>query len=435
MIFTSLLLSPLLVLAQATRPAAPSVPAAAPVQVEPTVTSPANAPAQPTATVPGAPASPVAPLPGAAGPITSSPPPSGTSKEPVSWSTAVLQEAVAKSIGEAKSPKPKKGKKLSEKQVGELRAKIARKPKDMKSRMKLAEHFETVAQPNEVIEILHPSSEDLNREGLLTLARAYRAKEDHLQEARVLQQQAIETPSDYVVHTLLGEAFVSMKNFDKGIDSFSEAKRLNNKYLPAYEALLRESLKNGQRSDAMSTAQEMIENFGETSKITSQLCLLYAEQAFLDKAIETCKLAIAKYPKKPDNHVFLGLAIREKDGDGNAAKIIQKAAKQFPKSELAQYVAGEFFYSSMKNGTLATKYFKQAVKNDINSARANLGLAKASFDEKNYDESLEAFVRACKLNRTFISDFRKSTGLLRRDGKKVMLVTRFERGMSECGYR
>ncbi len=353
--------------------------------------------------------------------------------EPLSWSTAALRVEVVKSVDvTAKKEKPKK-KKLSDSTIKSLRTKIAKNEKDQKSRLRLAEHFEAVGKPDDVIDVLRPSLATLNREGILAIARAYHEKKDYLQQIRVLETQVARTPTDYVVQHAAGEAYSAMKKQDQAYSYFSESRRLNANYMPTYESLLRSYKKEGHFHDAVTIAQDMQRVFGDTPQLLNELCLLYAHGAFLEKAVETCKLAIERTPKFARNHVVLGLALKEKDGNAAAAKVIQGAAKQFGKSEFAQYVAGELNWER-KNTIDALTYYQDAAKADPRSARSQLGLGRTAFEEKKYAEALEGFIQACKIDRTLISDFRKSASALRRKNDLVW-ADRFTSGLALCGVR
>jgi tetratricopeptide (TPR) repeat protein len=351
--------------------------------------------------------------------------------EPLSWSTAALRAELIKSVDTSAKKEKTKKKKLSEAKAKSLRSKIAKNDKDMKSRIRLAEHFEAIGKHDDAIDVLRPALTTLTRDGILALARSYHEKKDYLQEIRILETQVARTPNDYVVQHEAGEAYAAMKKQDQAYKYFSEARRLNANYMPAYESLLRSYKREGHFHDAVTVAQDMQQVFGDTPEILNELCLLYAHGAFLEKSVETCKQAIQKSPKYARNHVVLGLGLKEKDGNSAAAKIIQGAAKQFTKSEFAQYVAGELNWER-KNSIDALVYFQAAVKADPMSARSQLGLGRVAFEEKQYGEALEGFIQACKLDRTLISDFRKASAAVRRNNE-VVWAEKYVSGLAQCG--
>jgi tetratricopeptide (TPR) repeat protein len=364
-------------------------------------------------------------------PVPSAGTPAPVYVEPLTWSTAALRAEIVKSVeASAKKEKTKK-KKLSEAKVKTYRSKMAKNDKDMKSRVRLAEHFEAIGSPDDVIDVLRPAMTKLDRDGVLALARAYHEKKDYAQEIRILETQVARTPKDYVVQHAAGEAYSAMKKQDQAFQYFSEARRLNANYMPAYESLLRSYKKEGHYHDAVTVAQDMQQVFGDTPEILNELCLLYAHGAFLEKSVETCKLAIQKSPKYARNHVVLGLALKEKDGNSAAAKILQGAAKQFTKSEFAQYAAGELNWER-KNAIDALMYFEYAVKADPRSARSQLGLGRVAFEEKKYGQALEGFIQACKLDRTLISDFRKASAAVRRNNE-INWSEKYVSGLAQCG--
>jgi tetratricopeptide (TPR) repeat protein len=375
------------------------------------------------------------PTPGAA--TAATPSPTGPVAKPsVTWSTAALQTELAHSVAEMdkkneKIELPKT--KLSSSKVDSLRAKLAKNEKDEKSRIKLAEFFLATSKLDEAIELLRPQMGKLSRNGLLLLAKTYRVKKDYVQEARTLDVIATKNPTDYVVQHLLGEAYAHLKKSDDAYKYFTEARRLNPHYLPAYESILLDAKRSSRVSDAIAIAQEMQAQFGDKPFVLNELCLLYAHEAFLEKAVETCRQGIELSPKYPRNHVVLGLVMKDQDGNASAAKILDKAAKQFKNSEFAQYAAGELAWER-KNTVVALEFFKQAAADEPKSSRSQLGLGRSAFEEQDYKTALEAFTAACKLDRAMLSDFRRSASVLRKKND-LTWTGRYDAGLSQCGFR
>lgn len=356
-------------------------------------------------------------------------------KEAVKWNAQILQDELAESIRRSdiamlkvKDPKAK----LGATAIAALRSKISKNEMDIKSRMRLADHYEYVNDPEKQVELLRPLKHQLPRKGLLQLARAFRALKNHLDEIRVIQFLLTQNAADYVAISALGDAYGSLGKRDEAIHQFEEAKRINPRYLPPYEGLLRENKRAGFLTDAIQAAVDMMKIFGEKPSFYSELCLLYAHNAFLEKAIETCKQAIIKNPNDPLNHVFLALTLQDKEGPAASEKIINKAAQQFQKSELAQYTAGELAWER-KNAPAAHKYFQQAIRIDPKALRSLLGLARSAFELQIYPESIEAFTRACLTNRVMVHEFRRSASILRLQNN-FGWAKRFDDGLRKCGW-
>ncbi len=411
----------------------PDVPSALPMTDPPVTDQPsgqisAPSPVNMITIKPGA-----APSPGAA---SATPAPGGTpaptAVEVMTWSTKALADEVALSARNPETkPKRKKGAALPESKIAELRTRIARDEKDIKTRLKLAEHYEAEQQPGKMVELLRPVAADLSRKGLLLLARAYQLQKDYKEEIRVLEILRARKEKDYHVQYSLGVAYSNFGDRASAIDRLEESRRLNGRYYPAYEALLRETKRDSRWNDALSIAQDTVGKFGGKAKYMGELCLLYAFNGYLEKADEVCRTALSKDPRNPRTHVVLALVVKDKDGLDASERILKKAAHQFPSSELAQWAAAELYWEK-KNQFAALKHYRAAVKAEPDSARSQIGLARAAFEEKRYEEALRAFVRACVLNRVYVQDLRKSASALRRAANSEW-SSKYDGAIGKCG--
>lgn len=421
--------------AQTPAPVQPTTPTTLPGALDPT-----SPPVSPTTSIPTSGGNavrnpdPVSPAPPGSTPTT--PTTSGAAPPPVAetmtWTTRALAEelALVAQTPEAK-PKKKKGGSLSEKNLAELRSKAARNEADIKSRVRIAEHFEAKENWEKVVETLRPVAADLSRKGFLQLARAYRNLNDFKEEIRILESLRAKKERDYFVQYSLGLAYSSYGNRLGAIERFEAAKKINPRFAPAYEALLRETLREARWSDALEISQDLVGKFGEKAKYMRDLCLLYAYQAFLERGEEVCRRAITKDPKIASNHVVLGFLVKERMGTASGEKILNKAAQQFTRSELAQWAAGELAWEK-KDQISALKYYRAAVKANPKSARSQIGRARAAFEEKQYPEALEAFVQACTFNRVYVQDLRKSASALRR-ADNLDWHSKYESALGRCG--
>jgi len=399
------------------------------------ITDPAASGQNPTAP----PSTPVTTPPPSSAPTSPLPSPSinqpttGTAAPPLRWGVQALQESIAEHIA-AHEPqihrRVSKKSRLPERKIQQLRQIISRDEKNLSARIQLAEHFESRRDADSMIEVLRPAVARLNRTGFLALARAYRMKKDFKEEIRTLEILHSQFPKDHIVLNYLADAYVSYAKYEDGLNRYLDSKLLNPGYLYTHQAIYRERLRAKQFSDATDTLTDMINRFGPRADLLSDLCLLYAHQAYFDKALEVCRTAIRRGPKIPENHVYLGLVWIEKENVLAGEKILRQAAKQFSKSEIAQWALGELEWEK-KNSPTALRQFRKAVKNNPASARAHRGRARAAFAEKNFGEALDAFVKTCQLNRAWVDDFRVATAQLRRTSN-TQWSSRFEGGMSRC---
>lgn len=281
-----------------------------------------------------------------------------------------------------------------------------------------------------MIEILQPYADRLSRRGLMTLARAGKGVGDSTLEIKTLQLCLAKNPNDYVIQTQLGDSLARMKRSDDAVAAFQAAIALNKKFEPAYDGLWTELEKAREFYEARSVLNDMLKLFGEKPKYYSALCRLYSFDDYLDKATEMCRLAIQKDPKHADNYVHLAVSLRDQEGAADAQKLLASAAKRFPASESVQTTTGSL-YLDKKDYAIAYRYFKQATKADPNSTRAWQGLANTAFELQKNDEALEAYGRACAIDRKMTKDLRAAISKLRAR-KDTHWEMRYESRLLKC---
>ena len=305
-----------------------------------------------------------------------------------------------------------------------------------------------------MIELLRPGSDGLSRRGLLMLGRAYGARKDRLNQVRALEMAVNKFDHDYFALTALGEAYLAKADSDDPVtrtkdqetaaDSFRESIDANKAYGPAYEGLLTALERLGDRFEARSLVTDMIGKFGAKPRFQALLCRLYSADSFLDKAIEVCRGAIEAEPKNPDNHVYLGLSTLEKERSAQeektlgkdaaqAEKILNKAAKQFPTSELAQWAAGTVAFER-KNYLGSYRLYVQGTKADPTSVRSWQGAARAAMEAATWPEALDAFTNACELDSQTLGEFRRAGAVLRQR-KLEDWGSKFDARLPRCGAR
>ena len=266
-----------------------------------------------------------------------------------------------------------------------------------------------------VISTLKENVAQLPRSGLFMLARAYENTKDNAGQIRTLQLVIARNPKDYVAITLLGEAYLKSKRVEEAATSFGSARELNPKYRPAYEGALGLLELTQETYEARTLVADIIKKFGSDAKSTATLCRLYSGEGFVpEKSEDACRRAIAADPQNPENYVYLTYALRDTEQGDQAFKTISGAASRFPASENVQSLAGDL-KANEKSYAESYRFFSQAVKANGTSARAQVGLAKSAFELQKHGESIEAFVKACKLDRKTTLDFRQAATTLKRN--------------------
>ena len=283
---------------------------------------------------------------------------------------------------------------------------------------------------DEAVNTLRPLNDVLPRSGLLLLAKAYAGKNDHLNELRTLELCIAKNPKDYVVKTTYGHALVRSKRLEDALVAFQDARNLNPLYRPAYEALLVELEKKGERFEARNVIEDMKKKFGTDARILTSLCRLYAADDYNDATKNACEQAIQRAPNAPENHMYLGLALMNLEKPDEAQSVLSSASKKFPRSEPVHWALGELAFTK-KDMILAFNHFKRAASADANSVRAWIGYGKSAFELQKHDEALKAFVAACKLDRHQLREFRSAIGQLR-VRKDTSWQIKYEFGINQC---
>jgi tetratricopeptide (TPR) repeat protein len=305
-----------------------------------------------------------------------------------------------------------------------------RKVDGLEAKIEEAQKHLEVKRFDAAIQILIPVNDVLPRSGLLVLARAYAGKVDTLNEIRTLELCVAKNPKDYVVKNEYGKALARAKRVEDALIAFQEAKELNPRYKPAYENLMQELEKKGERYEARNVVTDMMKVFGPQPAFYTALCRLYALDNFNEKTIEICEDAIHKDPKNPDNHMYLGLTLRDHEEVERANQVLIHASKRFPASESVQSAIGDLYYSK-KDFVNSYNYFRKATSADPKSARAWVGYGNAAFKLQKNQEALDAFLKGCKLDRTQVKEFRLAIGELR-VRKDVTWQSRYESTVNEC---
>jgi tetratricopeptide (TPR) repeat protein len=301
---------------------------------------------------------------------------------------------------------------------------------DVERRMNEAEKLEGQKKWREAIAVLKPVTPSLTRQGLLTLARCHSALNETVDEVRVLDLSKNKYPKDYVSMTKLGQAYSKMKKSAEAVQTFYEAKELNPRYKPAYEALLAELQIQGDTYEARTLVQDMMKKFGKEPKYLSALCRLYTKDAFLDKAVETCEEATQKDAGVPENYVNLAISLRDKLEPDRALTMINQAAAKFTNNEAVLSMQG-LIYSDKKDHSRAYAAYKRAATFAPKSVSAWVGYGKAAYDLHKYQESLEAFKKACKIDSHASRDFREVAGRLHKE-KNEEWRYKFTDALSSC---
>lgn len=301
-----------------------------------------------------------------------------------------------------------------------LRVRLGRLYLGQNNTQKAIEHFKEAVAAN-------PSTANLS-----LLANAYKRSGNFVDEIRTLEVLAQKQSKEAPVFELLARAYFSSNNYDKSAESFRKSISLNKKRLSAYEGLYDVFTKTNNNYERRALLNDMQDVFGDSAEVSTKLCRLFSQDNFIEKGLDVCKKAIGLNPKIPDNHVFLALNYKSAKETEQSLKIVHTAAKNFSRSEFAQFTAGTM-NDEIKNYETARYYYRRCVKVDKKSDRCWAKLAQASLQLKDYKESLSAFETACKINsRAHYTEFRNATTTVRIQ-RQSDWVDKFQNAVEKCG--
>lgn len=307
-----------------------------------------------------------------------------------------------------------------------LERKLSAQPENIPARTQLAEI--RIAEKNyaKAAELLNSYTDQLTPGGFRALAFAYSNLKKYDDEVRVLNIIAAKEEENYEWHMLLAQAYLKQAGATpdpernqlmttKAIQQMRAVLRIQKRYKPAYDLLLKTLIQQKAHNEARELIAEGINNFGRRPELYRELCRIDSNDGFLVQAVENCTESIKISPQYPDHYVYLIQALYDQKEEGRAERDAISAAKRFPKSEFVQWAAG-MLYLRKKNYPVAARYFQAAVNTMPESSRARFGLAQALFESGREKEALEHFVKACKLDGKTLDTFLSSGARLKQAG-------------------
>jgi tetratricopeptide (TPR) repeat protein len=324
-----------------------------------------------------------------------------------------------------------------------LEKKIQGNPDNIAARVKLAEVHLNEGQFAKAAELLDPYTDQLPGSGFRALAFAYSSLKKYDDEVRVLSIIAKKEEDIHEWHMLLGQAYIKQSSINvngdqekyqrlltQGIKELRQTLKLQPKYKPAFDLLLKTFIAQKANNEARELLTEGINSFGERPELFRELCRIDSNDGFLVQAVTNCSKSISISPNYPDHYVFLIQALSDQKEDLKAERQAVSAAKRFPKAEFVQWAAGMHFLRK-KNYPVAARYFQTAVNIDPASGRAQFGLAQALFEAGKEKEALDHFVKACAANKATVDTFLSCGSRLKQRGD-TELSTKYTQAAYLC---
>lgn len=296
--------------------------------------------------------------------------------------------------------------------------------------LKLAAEYDKQYKWSQMVVLLAPKLNTLDRQGLILLAKAYGGLADSVNRIRVLELASSKAKNDYYILTLLGDAMVENKQFDKALDTYKQVLEINSKYEPAFVGVFNAYNDSGNKYEARNAVGDLIKRFGKKPVYLSHLCRIFSIDDFLKKTVETCEEATTLDKKNEMNYIYLSQAYINMKMPEKGLAALEKALKHFPKSSPVALALGQYYWEQ-KDFVQSKKYFRQAVVVDEKSTEALIGYANSCFELHLLNEALESFVRACKINGSLSRELRAAYVKLRAQ-KDEKWVQKYEQGMNRC---
>jgi tetratricopeptide (TPR) repeat protein len=284
-----------------------------------------------------------------------------------------------------------------------------------------------------LVKILSPEVEKLSQKDLALLAKAY--SETNKSEAAIKTYTAAmsKNPKDFA-----SKAAIALEQFKLGKESQSiasarEALEINDKYVPAYKVLIKIYEKRNNKYELRILYEDMLQKKLNSVDYISKLCEITTLDRLYDLSLKYCKTGISKDPENPTSYIYLGLTYRDTESAKKAEMYLRRAAIRFPKSLLAQMTYAQFL-DEKKSYVEAFNYYKRATVADSQSTDAFVGLGRSALEIQKYQDSLDAFKKACDLDRSSLPAIRRATNTLR-TMKIADWEKQFDQASDRCGIK
>lgn len=306
--------------------------------------------------------------------------------------------------------------------------------KDYATAVKQADLASQKGDYSKTIDLLWKHIDSLDRKALILLALAHEKRNEANNMMKVATVLVSKNSKDHEAHYLLGSAYLLNKKSTEALEALKTSLEINPKYQPAYEKLAQMYEQKQNSYELRILYQDMIDKIGKMPQFLNKLCEINTIRDYQeDQALFYCKQAIAKDPKTAENRVYLGIIQKNSGNEEEAKKTLRLAADSYSKSEFAQYTYSNLM-DDQKNYIEGAKYYQKCTEADRSSARCWVGYARMTFEIHKYEPALEAFKKACSLDRKNAVAFRKASNALK-NMKDSEWVKQYEAASESCsGY-
>lgn len=332
---------------------------------------------------------------------------------------------------------------LTEEEVAKLEKNAKDDPSNSMSRRFLIDHYTKAGDWKKVTEFARPAQKDWPASTLIQAMNAYLEVGDGVSAATLASQYHAKFPLTSESKTIEGKALamvaraetkdpVRKQKAQLAIDVLKDTAKMTPKDPTAYLAwvgVLREFWPNVPE-DALHVYKILEGATGNYESYLSEKCELYVKASWWDQALTSCQRAVKKRPDHVESFIFLAQAQRVKVDIEVAKQTLEDILVEFPESGPG-HLALATLLMEQSNFAGATDHYRKAIANKVADASVFLGLAQAEYQQKKYEEALEAYKSNCKLNRSVASEFRNATGQLRTPATYPLHI-KYKNVMSSC---
>lgn len=281
-----------------------------------------------------------------------------------------------------------------------------------------------------IIDDLSPKLAELSKSEIIYLGKSYSELKNPIAALKVFNVGSTKLPNDIELKSLIGYELFKSKNDKEAIRTLKEVIELDKKYEPAYKYLVEIFQSKKNIYELRLLYQDMLDNIGEKYEYFLKLCEISRNAGLHDLSKKYCNRCVELNPRKADCYVYLGLSQKDAGQIDEAKKNLKMAADSFSKSEFAQSSYGQVMLEQ-KSFVDAYKYFQRSITINPNSLIGLVGLGTSGVEIQKFDESLKAFSKACKIDKSTLLEFRKALSTIRLM-KNDTWQSRFEIAISKC---
>jgi tetratricopeptide (TPR) repeat protein len=221
---------------------------------------------------------------------------------------------------------------------------------------------------------------------------------------------------DVLAHYNRGNALLNKNDYDKAIEEFSQAIRLDPKYPGAYHS-------RGRAWEGKRDTEKAIADYTEAIRVDPKFTQAYVSRNWLrrtrkeyDKAIEEFNEFIRLNPKSAIGYLERGYAWRDRGDTDKAIADFTEAVHADPHSSRA-YMARALARRSKKEYEKAAEDYSQLIHMEPKSPSLYIGRGYVWLDKKDYDKAIADYTEAIRLNPKYAYAY-VSRGSARRETKE-----------------